>query len=236
MFSRLMWFVCLSASLSYLSPTAFAQCQNQTCSYNGSCQTCVNLTGYACSIGIGRCSRSCTITACFGPQLSSLTSTTKATSSASPAACRQGTFTEFNKVSSQEATGFTAFNLPTDTVKLKAITVATARAKTENMIEAVPEISNSSSRSVSAYRLGWIAVWKNVGTGLAESTSHAEELMPLPALLAGGKAQVGLRHEIPLFMNSPRPEYVAFFLSEVKFSDGETWTADTEKVRASVTK
>jgi hypothetical protein len=164
-----------------------------------------------------------------------MSGTASLTNSASPAACRQGTFSQFKKVSPSGGTGFTTFSEIGDPVTIKALTVNTTRSKTENTVEVTPELSNASSHTVSAYRLGWIAAW-NDATGQAQSTAHAEELMPMPARLAIGKTQVGLRHEIPVFLHSPRPEYVVFFVSEVRFSDGETWTANTEKVRTEATK
>lgn len=149
------------------------------------------------------------------------------------AACPPGSFSQ---VKGLAGTTFRIFNGPDDPVKIRANTIDAGKVKTEKMVEVVPELTNFSQQAITGYRLGWVTAWKDPDTGETRSDVQVSSAMPLPARLATGKSHIALRHEIPLFRTSPEPQFVAFFLAEVEFSDGAIWTADTGKLRVEITK
>lgn len=93
------------------------------------------------------------------------------------------------------------------------------------------KLKNVGSRSITQYRIGWIVVYRDGKTAIASG-----QTMNVPAQIAPGAVEdVPNQGVSGKFLNND-PQKIMFFLDDARFSNGESWTADTHAIATEATR
>jgi hypothetical protein len=214
---------CLSFLFS--ASSVLAQCQNQICTFDGSCYKCTNWSGYACSPHIGRCPQSCTETRCASPAevqnvlnqpstlpLASLQSRLHPSLMPMSDGCiEQMTDTKSTAIAQGSDRGISIvaewqMNSPVNFVEWTV-----AQDKDKNLVVKRVVIENLGSAPVVGYQLGWMLIFADrepeihVLEPVAVNKLTSKTVMEIGEPLPDYSADEGMaKSQEEAFANSPR--------------------------------
>jgi hypothetical protein len=203
--------------LLWVVPSAYSQCQNQICFWNGSCYQCASSDGFACSVRPNlKCSNSCTETFCS----SALSASGKCT--VSDQALAQFRHPKLLLAQYQSTSASTVFLFRPGTEQEPATIVSTTHNAKQDLLENAL-IKNQSSSDLTAYRIGWLVFPRTAG---APPIIQQGRLINTPEpIKPGATFEASAQWISPGLLKNTK--MIVFFVSEANLSDGTEWRADT---------